>query len=323
MLDYHLKYNELIEKTNALFIKDSKIFERICNMINYSPMQVVERKEEREEIVRETEKKFSVICRFFRDFIERNYVSRVKPFRSYTGILEAYDLIDRFMGDDLGAITMEAIITISLPGERVPLRNLIRLLIYDDPVNEKTALKRLVIFINALEEAKKYQEAKGDWSSDDQSLSAFYAGAFMDVEILDMEKMDQMLAAIRDENSFHWYLRNVIYPLIMQKFDTCIFELDDIKSDSWKRVWERLKNIPAIDNDSETVGDGKYVLENDDTIQMIIKDALIQYRSGALYLYHPMWLFGSRLYWDVLNDYLRMFQQDFELYQMNQMMEAI
>lgn len=95
------------------------------------------------------------------------------------------------------------------------------------------------------------------------------------------------------------------------------------KSDSWKRVWERLKNIPAIDNDSETVGDGKYVLENDDTIQMIIKDALIQYRSGALYLYHPMWLFGSRLYWDVLNDYLRMFQQDFELYQMNQMMEAI
>ena len=56
---------------------------------------------------------------------------------------------------------------------------------------------------------------------------------------------------------------------------------------------------------------------------MIIKDALIQYHSGALYLYHPMWLFGSRLYWDVMNDYLRMFQQDFELYQMKQMMEAV
>ena len=56
---------------------------------------------------------------------------------------------------------------------------------------------------------------------------------------------------------------------------------------------------------------------------MIIKDALVQYRSGALYLYHPMWLFGSGLYWDVLSDYLRMFQQDFELYQMNKMMEAI
>ena len=322
-MDYHLMYNDIMDKTNAIFAENTNIRNRIYKTTGYSPMQIVERKDEREMIVRDTTKKFRVVCRFLRDFIERNYVSRVKPFRSYAGILEAYDLIDRFMGDDLGAITMEAIITISLPGERVPLRNLIRLLIYDDPVNEKTALKRLVIFINALEEAKKYQEAKGDWSSDDQSLSAFYAGAFMDVEILDMEKMDQMLAAIRDENSFHWYLRNVIYPLIMQKFDTCIFELDDIKSDSWKRVWERLKNIPAIDNDSETVGDGKYVLENDDTIQMIIKDALIQYRSGALYLYHPMWLFGSRLYWDVLNDYLRMFQQDFELYQMNQMMEAI
>ena len=323
MVDYHLKYNELINKTNALFAEDSKILERIFNMINYSPMQVIEQKEEREEIVRETEKKFSVICRFFRDFIERNYVSRVKPFRSYTGILEAYDLIDRFMGDNLGAITMEAIIMISLPGEKTPLRNLIRMLIHDIPVNEKTALKKLVIFVNALEEAKRYQEAKGDWSSDDQPLSVFYAGAFMDVEISDMDKIDQILAAIRDEDSFHWYLRRVVYPLIMQKFDNCIFEMDDIKSDSWRRVWERIKNIPAIDYDAEIVGNSKYVLGNEDTIQMIIKDALVQYRSGALYLYHPMWLFGSGLYWDVLSDYLRMFQQDFELYQMNKMMEAI
>ena len=160
-MDYHLKYNELMEKTNALFAEDSKILERIHTMIRFSPMQVVERKDEKEEIVRETEKKFSVVCRFFRDFIERNYVSRVKPFRSYTGILEAYDLIDRFMGDDLGAITMEAVITISLTGEKTPLRNLIRMLIHDNPADEKTALKRLVIFINALEEAKRYQEAKG------------------------------------------------------------------------------------------------------------------------------------------------------------------
>ena len=321
-MDYHLKYNELMEKTNALFAEDSKILERIHTMIRFSPMQVVERKDEKEEIVRETEKKFSVVCRFFRDFIERNYVSRVKPFRSYTGILEAYDLIDRFMGDDLGAITMEAVITISLPGEKTPLRNLIRMLIHDNPADEKTALKRLVIFINALEEAKRYQEAKGDWSSDDQPLSVFYAGTFMDVEMSDIEKMDEMLAAIRNEDSFRWYLRSMIYPLILQKFDNCIFEMDDIRSDSWKRVWERLKNIPAFDSD-ETIGQGKYGLENEETIQMIIKDALIQYHSGALYLYHPMWLFGSRLYWDVLNDYLRMFQQDFELYQMKQMMEAV
>ena len=321
-MDYHLKYNELMEKTNALFAEDSKILERIHTMIRFSPMQVVERKDEKEEIVRETEKKFSVVCRYFRDFIERNYVSRVKPFRSYTGILEAYDLIDRFMGDDLGAITMEAVITISLPGEKAPLRNLIRMLIHDNPADEKTELKRLVIFINALEEAKRYQEAKGDWSSDDQPLSVFYAGTFMDVEMSDMGKMDEMLTAIRDEGSFRWYLRSVIYPLILQKFDNCIFEMDDIRSGSWKRVWERLKNVPTFDSD-ETIGQGKYGLENEETIQMIIKDALIQYHSGALYLYHPMWLFGSRLYWDVLNDYLRMFQQDFELYQMKQMMEAV
>ena len=322
-MDYHLMYNDLMDKTNAIFAENENIRNRIHRMIDYSPMQIVERKDEREMIVRDTAKKFHVVCRFLRDFIERNYVSRVKPFRSYTGILEAYDLVDRFMGDDLGAITMEAIIAIGLPGEKTPLRNLMQLFIYDNPANEKVALKRLVIFINALEEAKKYQEAKGDWSSDDQPLSVFYAGAFMDVEIIDMEKMDQMLAAIRDEDSFRWYLRSVVYPLIMQKFDNCIFELDDIKSDSWKRVWDRLKTIPAIDSDAETVGNGKYTLENEDTIQMIIKDALVQYRSGALYLYHPMWLFGSRLYWDVLNDYLRMFQQDFELYQMKQMMEAI
>ena len=47
MLDYHLKYNELINKTNALFAEDSNILERIFNMINYSPMQVIEQKEER------------------------------------------------------------------------------------------------------------------------------------------------------------------------------------------------------------------------------------------------------------------------------------
>ena len=321
-MDYHLKYNKLMEKTNALFADSDKILRRIHTLIGFSPIQVVERKDEKEEIVRETEKKFSVVCRFFRDFIERNYVSRVKPFRSYTGILEAYDLIDRFMGDDLGAITMEAIITISLPGEKTPLRNLIRMLIYDNPADEKTVLKRLIIFINALEEAKRYKEAKGDWSSDDQPLSVFYAGAFMDVEMSDMEKMDEMLTAIRDEDSFRWYLRNVIYPLVMQKFDNCIFEMEDIRSDSWKRVQELLKSIPSFDSD-ETIGHGRYAPQNEETIQMIIKDALIQYHSGTLYLYHPMWLFGSRLYWDVLNDYLRMFQQDFELYQMKQMMEMV
>lgn len=322
-MDYHLMYNDLMDKTNAIFEDADNIRSRIHKMIGYSPLQIVERKDEREMIVRETSKKFHVVCRFFRDFIERNYVSRVKPFRSYSGILEAYDLIDRFMKDDLGAIVMEAVIAIGMPGEKAPLRNLMRMLIYDDQTNEKIALKRLVIFINALEAAKKYQESKGDWSSDDQPLSEFYAGEFMDVEMSDMEKMDEMLAAIRDEEAYRWYLHSVIYPLIMQKFGGCVFEIDEVKSDSWRKVWELLKKVPSVDGDTETVGQGKYALENEDTIQMIIKDALTQYRSATLYTYHPMWLFGSRLYWDVLNDYYRMFQQDFELYQMEQMMEAI
>ncbi len=318
-MDHHLKYNELMDKTNALFAEDHNIRTRIQKMTGYSPMQIVERKDEKEEIVRETEKKFHVVCRFLRDFIERNYVSRVKPFRSYTGILESYDLIDRFMGDELGAITMEAIIAISLPGEKAPIKNLMRMLIFDTATNEKTALMRLVVFINALEEAKRFREAKGDWGSAEQSLSAFYSGEFMDIELSDMERMDEMLLAIRDEEAFRWYLRRVIYPLIMQKFDNFIFVMDDVKSDSWKRAWERLKKAPAFDETEENIGN--YGLENEDTIQMIIKDAYSQFRSGTLYTYHPMWLFGSRLYWDVLNDYLRMFQQDFELYQMKQMME--
>ncbi len=180
-----------------------------------------------------------------------------------------------------------------------------------------------MIFINALEAAKRYQESKGDWSSEEQSLSEFYAGAFMDVEMSDMEKMDEMLEAIRDEEAYRWYLHSVIYPLIMQKFGGCVFEIDEVKSDSWRRVWELLKKVPPVDGDFETAGQGKYVFENEDTIRMIIRDALLQYRSGTLYTYHPMWLFGSRLYWDVLNDYYRMFQQDFELYQLEKMMKEV
>ena len=86
MMDYHLMYNALMDKTNAIFAENENIRRRIHKMIGYSPMQIVERKDERETIVRDTTKKFHVACRFLRDFIERNYVGRVKPFRSYTGI---------------------------------------------------------------------------------------------------------------------------------------------------------------------------------------------------------------------------------------------
>ena len=322
-MDYYLAYNDLIKKTDSLFAEDEKIRERIHGMIDHSPLQVVERKDEREEIVRETTKKFHVVCKFLRDFIERNYLTRMKPFRSYAGLLEAFDLIDRFMGSDVAPVAMEAIIAISLPGEKAPIQNLFRMFFYDDPNDDRIALKRLTVFIDALEEAKRYREAKSTWSSGDQPLSVYYAGEFMTTEMADMEEMDDMLAAIRNEDTYSWYLKKVIYPLIMQKFENCVFNFDDIKHDSWERVWEKLKDVGEVGVDIDITGSGKYSLENEDTIRMIIKDAITQYHSGTLYLYHPMWIFGSRWYWMVLDDYLRMFQQDFELYQMKQLMEHI
>ena len=322
-MDHYLAYNDLVKKTDSIFAENEKIRERIHRMIGHSPLQVVERKDEREEIVRETAKQFRVVCRFLRDFIERNYLTRMKPFRSYAGLLEAYDLIERFIGSDVAPVAMEAIIAISLPGEKAPIQNLFRMFVYDDPKDDRIALKRLTIFINALEEAKRYREAKSTWSSDDQPLSVYYSGEFMTTEMANMEEMDDMLAAIRNEDTYSWYLKKVIYPLIMQKFENYVFNFDDIKHDSWKKVWERLKNVPEVGADIDITGSGKYSLENEDTIRMIIKDAITQYHSGTLYLYHPMWLFGSKLYWMVLDDYLRMFQQDFELFQMKQLMEQI
>ena len=76
-------------------------------------------------------------------------MSRVKLFRSYSGILEAYDLIDRFMKDDLGAIAMEAVIAIGMPGKKVPLRNLMRMLIYDKS-NTQKMLRNINMFLPPL-----------------------------------------------------------------------------------------------------------------------------------------------------------------------------
>ena len=322
-IEYYLTYTELMDKTNAIFENEPHVLERIQRMVGYSRLQTVECMEERERIVRETGRKFLVVCRFFRDFIERNYVTRIKPFRSYAGLLEAYDLIERFMEDELGAITMEAVIAIGLSDQKQPIRNLVRMFLYDHPVKEKTGLKRLVILIYALEEIIRFQVSRGDWNSEEQSLSVFYSGMFDNVEMSEMKKTDEVLSSIRKENTYKWYLRSVIYPLILQKFENLIFVMEDIRSDAWKRIWERLKKIPPISDDVRVIGQSKHVLENEEPIKMIIKDALRQYQSCALHLYHPMWIFGSDLYWDVLYDYLKMFQEDFELYQMKQMMRTI
>ena len=58
-------------------------------------------------------------------------------------------------------------------------------------------------------------------------------------------------------------------------------------------------------------------------MRFIIKDALMQYHTGSLHLYHPMWIFGSRNYWMVLHDYLIDFQLDFECYQMQRILEEV
>ena len=322
-MDYHLMYNDLMDKTNAIFVDAENVRSRVHKMIGYSPMQIIERADEREMLVRETNKKFRVVCGFLRDFIERNYVSRIKPFRSYSGLLQAYDLIERFMGAELAPLMLEGIIAMSMAGEKLPVQNLFRLFIYDVPTDKNVALQRLVIFIRSLEETKRFHESRGAWGSDDQSLDEYYSGWFVDAEATELDEMDSMLSAIRDEDAYKWYLRSLIYPIVMQKFDNTIFDVQDIKSDSWRRAWEKIKNIPDIDGDTVTIGESRYSLENEDTIKMIIKDAYRQFYTDALHMYHPMWIFGGKLYWDVLYDYLNNFQQDFELYQMQQMMEAL
>ncbi len=322
-MDHYLMYNDLMDKTNALFSDNEKILSRIYKMTGHRPFLVVDQKDQREEIVRDTEKKFRVVCMFLRDFIERNYLTRMKPFRSYAGLLEAYDLIERFMGNEVAPVAMEAVIAISIPGEKLPIQNLFKMFIYDDPRDERVALQCLTVFINGLEEAKRYRESKNSWYSSDQPLSVYYSGEFMVTEMTDMDEMDEMLSAIRDEDSYNWYLRKVIYPVIMQKYENTVFELDDIKHDNWKRAWEKIKEVPEISTGMEMGGSGKFSLENESTIRMIVKDAINQYHSGNLYLYRPMWLFGSKLYWMVLDDHLRMFRQDFELYQMQRLMEQV
>lgn len=322
-MDYHLMYSDLMDKTNALFSENAEIMNRIRKMIGYYPVQIIEKADEHEMLVRETDKKFRVVCGFLRDFIERNYVSRIKPFRSYSGLLQAYDLIERFMGAELAPLMLEGIISMSLAGEKLPVQNLFKLFIYDAPADKNVALQRLVIFIRSLEETKRFNEARGAWGSDDQSLGEYYNGWFMDTDITEWDEMDSMLSAIRDENDFRWYLRNVIYLIVMQKFDNTVFDAQDIKRDSWRRAWEKIKNIHDIGGDTVTIGESSYSLENEGTIKMIIKDAYRQYYTDALHMYHPMWIFGSKLYWDVLYDYLNFFQQDFELYQMQQMMEVL
>ena len=322
-MDYHLMYNDLMDKTNALFSENAEIMRRIQKMTGCYPMQIVERADEREMLVRETDKKIRVVCGFLRDFIERNYVSRIKPFRSYSGLLQAYDLIERFMGVELAPIMLEGIIAMSLAGEKLPVRNLFRLFIFDDPADKNVALRRLVIFIRSLEETKRFNEARGAWGSDEQSLSEYYSGWFMHEDTTESNKMDLMLFAIRDENAFKWYLRSLIYPIVMQKFENTVFDAQDIKSDSWRRAWEKIKSIPDIDGDTATIGKSRYSPGDEGTIKMIINDAHRQYYTEALHMYHPMWIFGSKLYWDVLFDYLHNFQQDFELFQMKKMMEVI
>ncbi|MBR4164462.1 MAG: hypothetical protein IKR11_13140 [Solobacterium sp.] len=288
-------------------------------MIGNTDAQTSYRMDAYEAAICETVKSFHVVCAFFRDFIQQNHVTGIMPFRSYAGLIEVYDLVERFMGCDVAAIATEAIIALSFPDEVALIQNLLCMIVYDDPNDERTALKRLTIFTCVLESIKRYRESKDEENKNKQTLPAFYADVFEKIELADMNKMDEMLAAIRDEDVYRWYLKNVIYPLVMQKHDNSVFETGNSKDDSWEVIWDRLKQVPVIGDDDEIIGQKKYTLDNADTIQMILNDARSQFFSGSLQFYHPMWLFGNGLYWSVLYDYLNSFQRDFELYQMKQM----
>ena len=318
-MDYHLMYNDIIKKVNALFKEDSNLRKKIYQRINFSPLQIAEQKDMHENLVRETSRKFHVTIRFFRDFIERTYMSRMVPFHSYTGLIEAHDLIERFMGTELAPITLEAILAIAIPWEKIMIRNLFRMFIYDQVDRPDVELQKLVILINGLEEAKRFRESKGSWSSDIESFSKFYEEEFMVDELSDMDETESILEAIRDEENYKWYLNSVVFPVMLQKYENHIFDFEDKKANSWKEVWERLKALPKIDGMDKP----KHRLENPDTLRYIIKDVLMQYHLGSLHLYHPMWIFGSRHYWMVLHDYLHDFQLEFEKYQMQRMLEEV
>ena len=318
-MDYHIMYNDLIKKVNSLFKENSNIRKKIYKRINYSPMQISEQKDWSEEIVREMSEKFHVTVRFFRDFIERIYISRMVPFHSYTGFIEAHDLLERFMGNELAPISLEAILAIAIPWEKILVRNLLRMFVYDDIDRPDVELQKLVILICGLEEAKRHQESKGGWSSDIQSLSKFYEDEFMTTEMSDMEETEALLEAIRGEENYKWYLNSLVFPIMLQKYENHIFDFEDKKSDSWRNIWERINQLPKIDGMDRP----KHTLENSETMRFIIKDALMQYHTGSLHLYHPMWIFGSRNYWMVLHDYLIDFQLDFECYQMQRILEEV
>lgn len=318
-MDYHMMYNDLMKKVNALFGEESNLRKKIYQKISYSPLQISEQKDMNEDLVRETSKKFHIAIRFFRDFIERTYVSRMVPLHSYTGLIEVHDLLERFMGTELAPLMLESILAIAIPWENIMIRNLFRMFIYDETDRPDVELQKLVILICGLEEAKRFRESKGSWSSDIMSFSKFYEDEFMTTELSDMDETESILCAIRDEENYKWYLNSVVFPIASQKYENHVFDFEDKHPNSWREVWERLNNLPRIDG----VERPRYMLENQDTLRFIIKDALMQYHTGSLHLYHPMWLFGSKHYWMVLHDYLHDFQQEFELYQMKAMMEEV
>ena len=62
-MDYHLMYNDLMDKTNAIFVDAENVRSRVHKMIGYSPMQIIEKADEREMLVREINKKNLILVR--------------------------------------------------------------------------------------------------------------------------------------------------------------------------------------------------------------------------------------------------------------------
>ena len=115
------------------------------------------------------------------------------------------------------------------------IRNLFRMFIYDQVDRPDVELQKLVILINGLEEAKRFRESKGSWSSDIESFSKFYEEEFMVDELSDMDETESILEAIRDEENYKWYLNSVVFPVMLQKYENHIFDFEDKKLTAGKR----------------------------------------------------------------------------------------
>lgn len=313
-------YENLISRVESVFAGDEAIRGRLLDRIGHTSVMEVKDRNSGEDAVREAGHRFSTICRYYRGMLERNYLCRNQVACSYYGTYDLYDVIYDYCGGRLAPIIVEALLAIGRPWEKSPIQDLLKFLLFDEKDSKDTELMKLTVFVEALEKAKSFGESKGSWESDPQSLSRYYEGYFSGVERMDFERTAALLAPVRKENCYLWYLQDVIYPIAMQAYENHAFEYEALKSTSWKEAWQRLRaeEVPCLRYDgvadiSEVCGG------NEEIIRMLVKEGMLHFQMGTLHLYHPLWVFGSTLYMPVLNDFTNVFRVAAELQQLQKL----